>query len=100
MIRPHPRQEKTMRLRLVVALVAALPAGVAAQPYPTKPVRFIAPFIGAAAAIGAFGESPTTAFWLAAALMGAGVWMHLTERHEHEHAHQPLEHVHTHEHGS
>jgi drug/metabolite transporter (DMT)-like permease len=57
-----------------------------------------APFIGAAVAIGAFGESPTTAFWVAAALMGAGVWLHLTERHEHEHAHEPLEHVHAHAH--
>jgi tripartite-type tricarboxylate transporter receptor subunit TctC len=45
MIRPH-HKEATMRLRLVLALVAALalPAGVAAQPYPSKPIRFIAPF--------------------------------------------------------
>ena len=30
--------------------------------------------------------SPGPALWLAAVLMGAGVWLHLTERHEHEHA--------------
>jgi hypothetical protein len=26
--------------------------------------------------------------------MGAGVWLHLTERHDHEHTHEPLEHPH------
>lgn len=57
-----------------------------------------APFIGAAVAIGAFGETPAVAFWIAAGLMGAGVWIHLTERHEHEHTHEPLEHAHTHVH--
>jgi drug/metabolite transporter (DMT)-like permease len=57
-----------------------------------------APFIGAAVAIGAFAEPTTPAFWLAAALMGAGVWLHLTERHEHPHAHEPLEHAHPHAH--
>ncbi|HEU0204260.1 MAG TPA: DMT family transporter [Burkholderiaceae bacterium] len=57
-----------------------------------------APFIGAALAIIAFGEPAAPVFWLAAALMGAGVWLHLTERHEHEHAHEPLEHSHPHVH--
>jgi drug/metabolite transporter (DMT)-like permease len=57
-----------------------------------------APFIGAAVAIGAFGEPTSAAFWFAAALMGAGVWLHLTERHAHEHAHEPLEHAHPHVH--
>lgn len=36
--------------------------------------------------------------WLAAALMGAGVWLHLTERHAHAHTHEPLEHAHPHVH--
>lgn len=57
-----------------------------------------APFIGAAVAIGAFAEPTSPAFWLAAALMGAGVWLHLTERHEHPHTHEPLAHAHPHVH--
>jgi drug/metabolite transporter (DMT)-like permease len=57
-----------------------------------------APFIGAAVAIGVFVEPTSPAFWLAAALMGAGVWLHLTERHEHPHTHEPLEHTHPHAH--
>jgi drug/metabolite transporter (DMT)-like permease len=58
----------------------------------------IAPFVGAAIAIIAFGEPVSWPFWLAAALMAAGVWLHLTEVHEHEHVHEPLTHAHTHRH--
>jgi drug/metabolite transporter (DMT)-like permease len=57
-----------------------------------------APFIGAALAILAFGEHPSTAFWAAAVLMGAGVWLHLKERHEHVHTHPPMTHTHSHVH--
>ncbi len=57
-----------------------------------------APFIGAAIALLVFGESTGLAFWVAAALMGLGVWLHLTETHEHEHDHEPLEHEHPHTH--
>ena len=57
-----------------------------------------APFIGAAIAILLLGETTPAPFWLAAALMGAGVWLHLTERHEHTHTHEPLEHTHPHIH--
>jgi len=57
-----------------------------------------APFVGAAIAIIAFGEPVSWPFWLAAALMAAGVWLHLTEVHEHEHAHELLTHTHTHRH--
>ncbi|RDI99878.1 DMT family transporter [Dyella solisilvae] len=57
-----------------------------------------APFIGAAIAIALFGEHATVAFWIATALMGAGVWLHLTERHEHEHTHEPMRHTHRHVH--
>lgn len=42
-----------------------------------------APFIGAAIAILAFGDRASWLFWLAAVLMAAGVWLHLTERREH-----------------
>jgi drug/metabolite transporter (DMT)-like permease len=58
----------------------------------------IAPFFGAAVAILAFGEPTTTGFWIAAAFMAIGVWLHLTERHEHEHTHAALSHVHSHRH--
>jgi drug/metabolite transporter (DMT)-like permease len=57
-----------------------------------------APFIGAALAITVFGEAATPALWLAAGLMAAGVWLHLTERHDHEHTHGELEHSHAHVH--
>ena len=57
-----------------------------------------APFVGAALAIIAFGEPVSWLFWLAAALMAAGVWLHLTEVHEHEHVHEPLIHTHAHRH--
>jgi drug/metabolite transporter (DMT)-like permease len=58
----------------------------------------IAPFLGAAIGLFVFGETAHQAFWLAALLMGAGVWLHLTERHEHTHNHEPLTHEHTHVH--
>ena len=57
-----------------------------------------APFIGAIIAIAVFREPPSAAFWAAAVLMGVGVWLHLTERHEHPHTHEPLEHAHRHVH--
>lgn len=57
-----------------------------------------APFIGAAVALGVLGEPAHPALWLAAGLMGAGVWLHLTEHHEHEHAHEAIEHRHAHTH--
>ncbi len=57
-----------------------------------------APFLGAAIAIVLLGESVSLLFWLAAACMVVGVWLHLTESHEHEHEHQPLEHSHRHTH--
>ncbi|HEX5091360.1 MAG TPA: EamA family transporter, partial [Burkholderiales bacterium] len=57
-----------------------------------------APFIGAAIAILAFDDPVTTPFVAAAVLMGAGVWLHLTEVHEHVHAHEPMEHEHPHVH--
>ena len=58
----------------------------------------VAPFFGAALALLVLRESPSAAFWLAAALMTAGVWLHLTERHQHPHVHEPMEHAHVHSH--
>jgi drug/metabolite transporter (DMT)-like permease len=58
----------------------------------------VAPFFGAALALAVLGESTTTLFWIAVALMALGVRLHLTERHHHEHVHEPLEHSHVHVH--
>lgn len=57
-----------------------------------------APFIGAAVALLVFPETTSWVFWLAAALMALGVWLHLTEHHAHEHVHQELVHAHMHSH--
>ena len=59
-----------------------------------------APFVGAAIALAMPGEAATPYFWLAAALMGAGIWLHISETHAHEHVHEALEHEHEHEHDS
>lgn len=54
----------------------------------------VAPFFGAALAV-ALGAPITVALVIAAVLMGLGVWLHLTERHEHEHTHfEGLTHSH------
>lgn len=58
----------------------------------------VAPFAGAAISLMVLGDGPTVAFFLAAALMGIGVWLHLTERHDHEHEHEALAHDHRHVH--
>lgn len=57
-----------------------------------------APFVGAALSIVLFGEPVNPVFWLAAGLMAAGVWLHLTEKHAHEHNHATLLHSHAHRH--
>jgi hypothetical protein len=58
----------------------------------------IAPFVGAAASLIVFRESPTIGLAAGAALMAVGVWLHVSERHEHWHVHEPLEHEHLHVH--
>jgi drug/metabolite transporter (DMT)-like permease len=58
----------------------------------------LAPFVGAAIAILVLGEPATWRFLLAAALMGFGLWMHLSEKHSHVHEHEELEHDHLHVH--
>jgi drug/metabolite transporter (DMT)-like permease len=58
----------------------------------------LAPFIGAAASIAILGEVIAPGLVLAGALMAAGAWLHLSERHEHEHVHEALAHSHTHRH--
>jgi len=58
----------------------------------------VAPFFGAAIALLVLGEAAGWAFWVAAALMALGVWLHLSERHRHAHAHEPMAHEHAHVH--
>ncbi len=57
----------------------------------------IAPFFGAALAV-VLGAPVTIPLLIASVLMGFGVWLHLTERHEHEHHHELLTHDHWHTH--
>jgi drug/metabolite transporter (DMT)-like permease len=57
----------------------------------------LAPFIGAALAVG-LGAPLTATLLVAGLLMGAGVWLHLTESHGHLHRHSPLAHEHSHAH--
>ena len=57
-----------------------------------------APFAGALLAVLLLGERVTVTYFLAGALMAAGVWLHVSERHAHRHKHEPLEHSHEHEH--
>jgi drug/metabolite transporter (DMT)-like permease len=58
----------------------------------------LAPFVGAGVALALLREPVGPRFFAAAALMGLGVWLHLTERHEHEHHHERLVHTHRHVH--
>ncbi len=58
----------------------------------------VAPFFGALLAVLFLGEAVGPRLLAAAALMAAGVWLHLTERHTHEHHHEAIEHEHEHEH--
>ncbi|URI08044.1 DMT family transporter [Aquincola tertiaricarbonis] len=58
----------------------------------------VAPFFGALLSVVALGEPLTLPLLLAGALMAAGVWLHLSERHAHWHDHEAMEHEHEHEH--
>jgi len=58
----------------------------------------LAPFIGALMAILFLHDPLTPKLVISAALMGFGLWMHLSERHEHVHVHEAFEHEHSHVH--
>lgn len=58
----------------------------------------LAPFVGALASLIFLSEQPSLFFWLAFALMSAGIVLHLTEKHEHLHEHEALIHTHAHVH--
>lgn len=57
-----------------------------------------APFVGAVISVVFFAEPVTWQLGLASALMGLGVWLHLTEDHSHEHDHDAMMHEHAHTH--
>lgn len=57
-----------------------------------------APFVGAVISVLLLGEAVTLPLIAAAVLMGAGVWLHVTERHDHDHRHEALDHEHAHRH--
>jgi drug/metabolite transporter (DMT)-like permease len=57
-----------------------------------------APFIGALVAVATLHEPVAASYWLAAAAMAAGVWLHVSERHDHLHTHDGLAHRHEHVH--
>ncbi len=58
----------------------------------------LAPFISAVLALLLLREPLTYNLLIAGALMGVGLWLHLSERHAHEHRHDTLEHEHIHVH--
>ena len=58
----------------------------------------VAPLFGVLIAFALWPQVPAWTFWVAAALMALGVWLHLRERHEHAHTHHPMEHAHPHSH--
>jgi drug/metabolite transporter (DMT)-like permease len=81
-------------LSLVLFVVALRELGAAR----TGAYFSTAPFVGVGLSLLLLGETPGGAFWPGAALMAAGVWLHISERHEHEHVHEPMEHEHSHAH--
>jgi drug/metabolite transporter (DMT)-like permease len=58
----------------------------------------VAPLFGVALSLLIWPELPPVSFWIAAALMGLGIWFHVRERHEHVHTHELMEHTHRHRH--
>lgn len=58
----------------------------------------IGPFIGVLSSLVLLHEQPPALFWLAAALMLAGVLCLYRERHEHSHVHEAITHRHQHTH--
>ncbi len=64
----------------------------------TGSIFALAPFIGASVAWAMGDRSVGVSTLVAALLFGAGVCLHLTEKHGHGHSHEPTEHEHAHAH--
>ena len=58
----------------------------------------VAPLFGVMISLALWPDMPGLLFWAAAALMGLGVWLHLSERHAHQRTHETLWHSHPHRH--
>ncbi|MEO7718185.1 MAG: EamA family transporter [Capsulimonas sp.] len=58
----------------------------------------LAPFVGAIVSLVLLHDPIGPQFLVAAALMAAGVWLHLSEKHSHDHRHERLVHSHRHTH--
>ena len=58
----------------------------------------VAPFAGVAVAIVVLGDSIPSLLVPAAALMGVGVWLYISEHHAHRHRHEQITHTHAHTH--
>jgi drug/metabolite transporter (DMT)-like permease len=58
----------------------------------------LAPFFGAILSVMLFTEELSGQLVTAGLLMGVGVWLHFTERHDHEHHHRDIDHDHLHVH--
>ncbi len=58
----------------------------------------VAPFVGVAVSLAVFRQSPEPRFWVALAIMAAGVAVAALERHAHAHAHETITHEHRHAH--
>ena len=58
----------------------------------------IAPFVGAVAGVILWREPITLSLLVAGVLMGIGIWLHLSERHDHRHIHEEITHEHMHTH--
>ncbi len=56
----------------------------------------MAPFVGAEMSLLLLHEPVGSFSLISVALMGTGVWLHLSEKHIHEHTHDHLEHAHSH----
>ena len=81
-------------LSLVLFVVALRNLGTAR----TGAYFSIAPFFGAALSLLVFATVPGLLFWIAAVLMLAGIWLHVSENHGHAHTHEPMGHAHEHTH--
>ena len=64
----------------------------------TASIFATAPFVGVAVAFLLGAPHLSLAFPVAGFFVGAGVLLHLSERHAHRHRHEPLEHEHLHRH--
>ncbi|SAL44515.1 membrane protein [Caballeronia sordidicola] len=58
----------------------------------------VAPIFGIVLSLFIWPEPPSMNFWIAAALMAVGIWLHVRERHQHTHTHESLAHNHPHKH--